>query len=150
MIQVVDILLPHFGPFSTNWTWLKSLRLSMLTISIPLWPQCVRLLMAACHKTQIISNRFLEHGLHNHQISHRAHLGCGGMGNLHHGCTANKSTVTVWYYQVNSGKAACSDVNYLKLLKKNQIFCLLLNLCQRWSNLVQQSIPDKVSHGHIY
>ncbi len=26
--------------------------------------------------------------------SNRAHLGCGGMGNLHHGCAADKSAAT--------------------------------------------------------
>ncbi len=33
--------------------------------------------------------------------SNRAPLGCGGMGDLHHGCAADKSTATAWCYHVN-------------------------------------------------
>ncbi len=33
--------------------------------------------------------------------SNRAPLGCGGTGDLHHGCVADKSTATVWCYHVN-------------------------------------------------
>ncbi len=33
--------------------------------------------------------------------SNRAPLGCGGTGDSHHGCAADKSAVTVWCYHVN-------------------------------------------------
>ncbi len=33
--------------------------------------------------------------------SNRAHLGCGGTGDSHHGCAADKSAATVLYYHVN-------------------------------------------------
>ncbi len=33
--------------------------------------------------------------------SNRAPLGCGGTGDSHHGCAADKSTETVWCYHVN-------------------------------------------------
>ncbi len=31
----------------------------------------------------------------------RAHFGCGGAGESHHGCAADKSAVTAWSYHVN-------------------------------------------------
>ncbi len=34
--------------------------------------------------------------------SNRAPLGCGGTGDLHHGCAADKSAATAWFYQVNT------------------------------------------------
>ncbi len=33
--------------------------------------------------------------------SNRAALGCGGTGDSHHGCEADKSAATAWYYHVN-------------------------------------------------
>ncbi len=33
--------------------------------------------------------------------SNRATLGCGGMGDSHHGCAANKSAATAWCYHVD-------------------------------------------------
>ncbi len=33
--------------------------------------------------------------------SNRAPLGCGGTGDSHHGCAADKSAATVWWYHVN-------------------------------------------------
>ncbi len=33
--------------------------------------------------------------------SNRAPLGCGGTGDSHHGCAADKSAVTAWCYHVN-------------------------------------------------
>ncbi len=33
--------------------------------------------------------------------SNRAPLGCGGTGDSHHGCAADKSAATVWCYHVN-------------------------------------------------
>ncbi len=33
--------------------------------------------------------------------SNRALLGCGGTGDLHHGCVADKSAATAWCYHVN-------------------------------------------------
>ncbi len=69
---------------------------------------------APCHKAQIISDWFLEHDneftlLHFTQMtstvtrsqSNRAPLGCGGTGDSHHGCAADKSAATVWWYHVN-------------------------------------------------
>ncbi len=85
-------------------------------MSIPLWLQCTHLLMyfqqdnALCHKAQIISDWFLEHdNVHFTQMastitrsqSNRVPLGCGGTGDLHHGCVADKSAATAWCYHVN-------------------------------------------------
>ncbi len=66
---------------------------------------------AACHKAQIISDWFLEHDNEftllqmastvTRSQSNRAPLGCGGMGDSHHGCAADKSAATVWCYHVN-------------------------------------------------
>ncbi len=33
--------------------------------------------------------------------SNRASLGCGGTGDEHHGCAADKSAATAWCYNVN-------------------------------------------------
>ncbi len=33
--------------------------------------------------------------------SNRASLGCGGTGDSHHGCAADKSAETAWYYHIN-------------------------------------------------
>ncbi len=55
---------------------------------------------ASCHKIQIISDWILEHHNEfsllkwppvNRSQSNRAPLGCGGTGDSHHGCAANKS-----------------------------------------------------------
>ncbi len=66
---------------------------------------------APCHKAQIISDWFLWtwQWVHFTQMgstftrsqSNRATLGCGGTGDLHHGCAADKSAATVWCYHVN-------------------------------------------------
>ncbi len=43
-----------------------------------------------------------SNGLHSHEISiNRAHLGCGGTGDSHHGCAADKSAATAWCYHIN-------------------------------------------------
>ena len=58
---------------------------------------------APCHKAHIISNWFLEHdnefpGLQSPPVtrsqSNRAPLGCGGTGDSHHRCAADKSAAT--------------------------------------------------------
>ncbi len=57
---------------------------------------------APCHKAQIISDWFLEHDNEFTQMastvtrsqSNRAPLGCGGTGDWHHGCAADKSAAT--------------------------------------------------------
>ncbi len=66
---------------------------------------------APCHKAQIISDWFLEHEkwFHFTQMastvtrsqSIKAPLGCSGTGDLHHGCTADKSAAAAWCYYVN-------------------------------------------------
>ncbi len=33
--------------------------------------------------------------------SNRAPLGCGGTGDSHHGCAADKSAATAWWYHDN-------------------------------------------------
>ncbi len=57
-----------------------------------------------CHKAQIISDWFLEHDNEftllkwppvTRYQSNRAPLGCGGTGDSHHGCAADKSAATV-------------------------------------------------------
>ncbi len=59
------------------------------------------------HKAQIISDWFLEHDNEftlltvTRSQSNRAPLGCGGTGDSHHGCAADKSAATAWCYHVN-------------------------------------------------
>ncbi len=59
---------------------------------------------APCHKAQIISDWFLEHDNEftllkwppvTRYQSNRAALGCGGTGDLHHGCAADKSVIAI-------------------------------------------------------
>ncbi len=65
---------------------------------------------APCHKAQIISHWFLEHD--NTQMastvtgsqSNRVPLGCGGTGDSHLKCAADKSAATVWSYHVSIDK----------------------------------------------
>ncbi len=59
---------------------------------------------APCHKAQIISDWFLEHDKEffftqmastvTRSQSNRSPLGCGGTGDSHHGCAADKSAAT--------------------------------------------------------
>ncbi len=65
---------------------------------------------APCHKAQIIRLvSWTQQWVHFTQMastvtrsqSNRAPLGCGGTGDLHHGCAADKSAATVWCYHVN-------------------------------------------------
>ncbi len=58
---------------------------------------------APCHKAQIISDWFLEHDNEftllkwppvTRSQSNRAPLACGGTGDSHHGCVADKSAAT--------------------------------------------------------
>ncbi len=109
----------HFGPLSTNWASFKRhvYWVLLLTMSIPLWLQCTHLLMPTSsrimhHVTKFKSSQtgFLNmkmsslysNGLHSHQISiNRASLGCGGTGDSHHVCAADKSAATAWCYYVN-------------------------------------------------
>jgi len=55
------------------------------------------------HKAQIISNWFLEHDNeftilkwlpHSPDLNPISTSGCGGTGDLHHGCAADKSAAT--------------------------------------------------------
>ncbi len=64
---------------------------------------------APCHKAKIISDWFLEHDNEftllkwppqSPDLNPIAPLGCGRMGVLHHGCAANKSAATAWFYHV--------------------------------------------------
>ncbi len=64
----------------------------------------------ARHKAQIISDWFLVHDNEFTLLkwppittskSNSAPLGCGGTGDSHHGCAADKSAATAWYYHVN-------------------------------------------------
>ncbi len=58
---------------------------------------------APCQKAQIISDWFLEH--ENEftllKMAFESPLGCGGTGDSHHGCAADKSAATAWCYHVN-------------------------------------------------
>ncbi len=64
---------------------------------------------APFHKAQIISDWFLKQWIQFTQMastatrsqSNRAPLGCGGTGDLHHGCAADKSAATAWCYHIN-------------------------------------------------
>ncbi len=65
---------------------------------------------APCHKDQIISDWFVEHDNEftllkwppvTRSQSNRAALGCGGTGDSHHGCAADKSATAAWCYHVN-------------------------------------------------
>ncbi len=101
-------------------------------MSIPLWLQCTHLLMTT-------SSRIMHH-VSNHlwlvswtwqwvhftqmastvtrSQSNRAPLGCGGTGDSHHGCAADKSAATAWCYHVNMDQNLWGNVSNT-----------LLNLC---------------------
>ncbi len=66
---------------------------------------------APCYK--IVSDWFLKHDNEftllkwppvTRPLSNRAPLACGGTGDLHHGCAADKSAATAWCYHVNMDK----------------------------------------------
>ncbi len=110
-----------FGPLSTNWALLNATGLPEYCC----WPcpslydyKFTPLLMATSsrimhhvHKAQIISDWFSEHDNEftllkwfpqsTRSQSNRAALGCGGTGDSHHGCAADKSAATAWCYHVN-------------------------------------------------
>ncbi len=108
------------------------LRLFM-TMSIPLWLQCTHLLMATSsrimHQSQSSNHLRLVswtwQWVHFTQMastvtrsqSNRAPLWCGGTGDLHHGCAADKSAAIVW----------CNHVNMDQNLRN--VSNTLLNLC---------------------
>ncbi len=94
--------------------------LSIVADHVPLWLQCSHLLMATSskimhHVTKLKSSQtgFLMtmtwQWVHFTQMastvtrsqSNRAPLGCGGTGDSHHGCAADKSAATAWCYHVN-------------------------------------------------
>ncbi len=64
-----------------------------------------------CHKAQVISDWFLEHDNEFNLLKWPPQspdlnpidspLCCGGTGDSHHGCAADKSAATAWYYHVN-------------------------------------------------
>ncbi len=88
----------------------------LLTMSIPLWLQCTHLLMLlpAGYCTMSQSSNHLRlvswtwQWVHFTQMPctitrsqfNRAPLACGGTGDSHHGCVADKSAATVWCYHV--------------------------------------------------
>ncbi len=109
---VGDIFLAHIGPLSTNWASFKSQPTWVVAdMSIPLWLQCTHHLMTTSsrimhHVTKLKSSQtgFLNMTMvHFTQMastvtrsqSNRAPLGCGGTGDSHHGCAADKSAATV-------------------------------------------------------
>ncbi len=114
----------------------------LLTMSIPLWLQCTIFWCyfqqdnAPCHKAQIISDWFLGTWQFVHFIqlaptvtrsqSNRALLGCGGTGDSHHGCAADKSAATAWCYHVNMdqnlwGKTKLLSTKFLQVLDLQQL-----------------------------
>ncbi len=117
-VMVCGIFSWHtLGPFSTNWALFKHPSLPeyccwpcsfLYDFSVPIfwWLQQDN---APFHKAQIISDWFLKQCVHFTQMastvtrsqSNRAPLGCGGTGDSHHGCAADKSAATAWCYHVN-------------------------------------------------
>ncbi len=99
-------------------------------MSIPLWLQCTHLLMATSsgnsNHLRLVS--WIWQWVHFTQMaspvprsqSNRAPLGCGGTGDSHHGCAADKSAATAWCYHVNM------DQNLLRNASNT-----LLNLCHK-------------------
>ncbi len=125
--SVGDIFLTHFGPLSINWAPFKTPTwVLLLTMSIPLWLQCTHLLMyfqqdnaqlsQSSNQLRLVS--WTWQWVHFTQMastvtrsqSNRAPLGCGGTGDWHHGCAADKPAATAWCYHVNM------EQNYLDLI----------------------------------
>ncbi len=115
---VGDFFLAHFGHLSSNWASFKCHNLeyccwpcpSLYDYSVPIfWWTSSRIMH---HVTKLKSSQtgFLNMTwVHFTQMastvtrsqSNRAPLGCGGTGDSHHGCAADKSAATVWCYHVN-------------------------------------------------
>ncbi len=90
----------------------------LLNTFIPLWLQCTHLLMTTSSRIMSQSSNHLRlvywtwQWVHFTQMTstvtrsqfNRASLGCGGTGDSHHGCAADKSAATAWCYHVNMNK----------------------------------------------
>ncbi len=114
---VGDIFFAHFGPLSTNWASFKRLSLpeycfwpwpSLYDYSAPIfwWLLPARLCTMSQSSNHLRLVSWTWQWVHYTQMastvtrsqSNRAPLGCGGMGDSHHGCAADKSaaTVSIW------------------------------------------------------
>ncbi len=105
---VGDIFLAHFWSLSTNWILCKHHSLpeyccwpypSLYDYSAPMSQSSNHLRLVSwtwqcVHFTQMASTV-------TRSQSNRAPLGCGGTGDSHRGCAAEKSAATVWWYHVN-------------------------------------------------
>ncbi len=113
---VGDIFLAHFGPLSTNWALFKHHSLpeyccwpcpSLYDYSVPIFFSRIMHHVTSSNQLRLVS--WTWQWVHFTQMastvtisqSNRAHLGCGGMGDLYHGCAADKSASTAWCYHVN-------------------------------------------------
>ncbi len=54
--------------------------------------------------------------------SNRVHLGCGGTGDSHHGCAADKSAATAWCYHVNMDQNLWGMFQHLVELELRQFW----------------------------
>ncbi len=114
-----DIFLAHFEPLSTNWASFKRHSLpeysfwpcpSLYDYSVPIFwcyfqqdnapSQSSNHLRLVSWTWQWVHFTQMASTVTRSQFS-RAHLGCGGTGDSHHGCAADKSTATAWCYHVN-------------------------------------------------
>ncbi len=114
---VGDIFFAHFGPLSTNWASFKCLSLpeycfwpwpSLYDYNVPIfwWLLSARLCTMSQSSNHLRLVSWTWQWVHYTQMastvtrsqSNRAPLGCGGMGDSHHGCAADKSvaTVSIW------------------------------------------------------
>ncbi len=134
-------------PLSTNWALFKCHSLpeyccwpcsSLYDYSVPIFwcyfqQDVTKLKSSQTGFLNMTMSSLYSNSLRSHQTSiNRAPLGCGGTGDLHHGCVADKSAASVWCYHVKSSWA-------------------LLSFCYMWIHTVERNVmPHRTTVQHEY